>query len=130
MKISATQLAEAIGEVGIDYTRGVSEHTICKQHRLLEEVVFEAQDLNKPVVIHCQGGKVERNTTLDCLTILWAILPKAYPVYVHCFMGVFQDFKWWLQELPNVVFSFMGSLLQPQKCHPELMNVLSSMDLG
>ena len=58
MKISATQLAEAIGEVGIDYTRGVSEHTICKQHRLLEEVVFEAQDLNKPVVIHCWGGKV------------------------------------------------------------------------
>ena len=29
----------AIGEVGIDYTRGVSEHTI-KKHCLLEEVVF------------------------------------------------------------------------------------------
>ena len=50
--------AVAIVEVGIDYTRGVSEHTIRKQHHLLEEVVFEAQDLNKPVVIHCWGGKV------------------------------------------------------------------------
>ena len=51
--------AVAIGEVGINYTRGVSEHTIRKQHRLLEEVVFEVCDLNKPVVIHCRGGKIE-----------------------------------------------------------------------
>ena len=85
--------------------------------------MFEAQDLNKPVVIHCRGGKVKRNVTLDCLTILWAILPKTYPVYVHCFMGGFQDFKWWLQAFPNVVFGFNGSLLQPKK-------VVASMDLG
>ena len=75
--LARMERAVAIGEVGIDYTRGVSEHTIRKQHRLLEEVVFEARDLNKPVVIHCRGGKVERNATLDCLTILRAILsPK------------------------------------------------------
>ena len=92
--------------------------------------MFEAQDLNKPVVIHCQGGKVERNATLDCLTILRAILPKTYPVYVHCFMGGFQDFKRWLQAFPNVVFGFNGSLLQPKKRHPELIKVVASMDLG
>ena len=104
--LARMERAVAIGEVGIDYTRGVSEHTIRKQHRLLEEVVFEAHDLNKPVVIHCRGGKVERNATLDCLTILRAILPKTYPVYVHCFTGGFQDFKRWIQAFPNVVFGF------------------------
>ena len=122
--------AVAIGEVGIDYTQGVLEHTIHKQHHLLEEVVFEACNLNKPVVIHCRGGKVERNATLDCLTILRAILPKTYPIYVHCFTGGFQDFKRWLQAFPNVVFGFNGSLLQPKKRHPELIKVVASMDLG
>ena len=92
--------------------------------------MFEARDLNKPVVIHCRGGKVERNATLDCLTILWAILPKTYPVYVHCFTGGFQDFKRWLQAFPNVVFGFNGSLLQPKKHHPQLIKVVASMDLG
>ena len=92
--------------------------------------MFEARDLNKPVVIHCRGGKVERNATLDCLTILRAILPKTYPVYVHCFTGGFQDFKRWLQAFPNVVFGFNGSLLQPKKRHPELIKVVASMDLG
>ena len=122
--------AVAIGEVGIDYTRGVSEYTIQKQHRLLEDVVFEARDLNKPVVIHCRGGKIERNATVDCITILRAILPKTFPVYVHCFTGGLQDLKRWLQAFPNVVFGFTGALLQPQKCHPELMKVVSSVDLG
>ena len=128
--LARMERAVAIGEVGIDYTRGVSEHTIRKQHRLLEEVVFEARDLNKPVVIHCRGGKVERNATLDCLTILRAILPKTYPVYVHCFTGGFQDFKRWIQAFPNVVFGFNGSLLQPKKRHPELIKVVAAMDLG
>ena len=128
--LARMERAVAIGEVGINYMRGVSEHTIHKQHRLLEEVVFEARDLNKPVIIHCQGGKVERNATLDCLKILRAILPKTYPVYVHCFMGGFQDFKRWLQAFPNVVFGFNGSLLQPKKRHPELIKVVASMDLG
>ena len=128
--LARMERAVAIGEVGIDYTRGVSEHTIRKQHRLLEEVVFEARDLNKPVIIHCRGGKVKRNATLDCLTILWAILPKTYPVYVHCFTGGFQDFKRWLQAFPNVVFGFNGSLLQPKKRHPELIKMVASMDLG
>ena len=55
---------------------------------------------------------------------------KTYPVYVHCFTGGFQDFKQWLQAFPNVVFSFTGSLLHPQKHHPKLMKVVSSIDLG
>ena len=129
--LARMERAVAIGEVGIDYTRGVSEHTIRKQHRLLEEVVFEAHDLNKPVVIHCRGGKVERNATLDCLMILWAILPKNLSHLRPLFSrGGFQDFKRWIQVFPNVVFGFNGSLLQPKKRHPELIKVVASMDLG
>ena len=45
--------AVAIGEVGVDYTRGVTEGGIRKQHRLLEEVTQIAYKLGKPMVIHC-----------------------------------------------------------------------------
>ena len=60
----------------------------------------------------------------------WTILPKTYPIYVHCFMGGFQDFKRWPQAFPNVVFGFNESLLQPKKHHPELIKLVASMDLG
>ena len=122
--------AVAIGEVGIDYTRGVREGTIRKQHHLLEEVTHMAQELGKPLVVHCRGGEVERNATMDCLTILRTILPKSYPVYVHCFTGGVQDYKKWLQAFPNAVFGFTGALLHPKKRHPELSKVVAAMDLG
>ena len=73
---------------------------------------------------------MERNATIDYLGILRQILPKEYPVYVHCFTGGFQDFKQWLQAFSNVVFGFTGALLHPKKCHPELVKVVASMDLG
>ena len=122
--------AVAIGEVGIDYTRGVHEGTIRKQHRLLEEVTSTALELGKPLVIHCRGGNVERSATLDCLAILRLILPKSYPVYVHCFTGGLQDYRRWIQAFPTVVFGFTGALLHPQKRHPKLLKVAAAMDLG
>ena len=125
-KLARMKNAVAIGEVGVNYTRGVTE----KQHCLLEEVTTEAWELNKLLVVHCRGGKVERNATIDCLGILRQILPKGYPVYVHCFTGGFQDFKQWLQAFSNIVFGFTGALLHPKKCHPELVKVVALMDLG
>ena len=71
-KLARMKNAVAIGEVGVDYTRGVTE----EQHGLLEEVTIKAWELNKPLVVHCRGGKVERNATIDCLGILRQILPK------------------------------------------------------
>ena len=110
--------AVAIGEVGIDYMQGVSEHTIHKQHHVLEEVVYETRDLNKPVVIHCRRGRVERNATLDCLTIVRAILPQNLSHLCTLFHGGFQDFKQWLQAFLNVVFGFTGSLLTHKNVTP------------
>ena len=110
--------------------RGVREGTIRKQHRLLEEVTQMAQELGKPMVIHCRGGDVERNATMDCLAILRAILPKSYPVYVHCFIGGIQDYRKWIQAFLKAVFGFTGALLHPQKWHPELLKVAAAMDLG
>ena len=122
--------AVTIGEVGIDYTQGVGEGMIRKQHRLLEEVTQMAQELGKQMVIHCHGGDVERNAMMDCLVILSAILPKSYPVYVHCFTGGIQDYQKWIQAFLNAVFGFTGALLHPQKWHPELLKVAAAMDLG
>ena len=73
---------------------------------------------------------MERSATMDCLVILRTVLPKSYPVYVHCFMGGLQDYRKWIQAFPNAVFGFTGALLHHQKCHPELLKVVAAMDLG
>ena len=129
-KLVVSDQAVAVGEVGLDYTRGVPDGVIRKQHRLLQEVTQMAFDLNKPMVIHCRSGDIERNATVDCLTILRQILPRSYPVYVHCFTGGFEDFKRWIQAFPNAVFGFTGALLHPKKRHPELVKVVASLDMG
>ena len=36
----------------------------------------------------------------------------------------------WVQAFPACVFGFTGTLLDPRKCHPELLKVVASMDLG
>ena len=110
--------AVAIGEVRVDYTQAVSEHTIRKQHYLYEKAAQQVRELNKPVVVHCRGGDIEQNATLDCITLKREVLPKAYLIYVVLAASLSQCHLWVQQMVATA-----------KKHHPELIKVVASMDL-
>ena len=122
----------AIGEVGLDYTRGVTADNIKKQYWCLAATVERALGLNKPLVVHCRGGKnlYNRSATLDCITILQQILPKTFPVCVHCFTGGKADYQQWMRAFPSYMFGFTGAILHPKKRHHDLLEVICAIDIG
>ena len=91
-----------------------------------------AVELKKPLVIHCHGGWNVNNRCAmdDCIHILQQVVPKSFPVYVHCFTGGKCDYQKWLQSFHSCVFGFTGILLNPKEHHHELLSVVESMDLG
>ena len=102
------------------------------QHRLLLATALVAVKLKKPLVIHCCCGWNVNNqcATDDCIHILQQILPKSFPVYIHCLTGGKCDYQKWLQSFHSCVFGLTGALLDPKKHHHELLSVIGSMDLG
>ena len=103
-----------------------------KQHWCLAATVKRALGLNKTLVVHCRGGKnhYNRSATLDCITILQQILPKTFPVYVHCFTGGKADYQQWMKAFPSCMFWFTGAILHPKKRHHELLEVICAINLG
>ena len=65
----------------------------------------------------------------DCIHILQQVVPKSFPVYIHCFTGGKNDYQKWLQSFHSCVFGFTGTLLDPERHHHELLSVVGSMDL-
>ena len=123
----------AIGEIGLDYTRGISSHAIQKQCQLFRLSIQVAISLNKLIVIHCRGRKNCDNcdATDDCIKILQhSLCDPYYPIYVHCFTGGISDYIKWVQAFPACMFGFTGALFNSRKHHPELLQVVASMDLG
>ena len=108
--------AVAIGEVRVDYTQAVSEHTIWKQHYLFEKVAQQVRELNKPVVVHYRGGDIEQNATLDCITLKREVLPKAYLIYVVVGASLSQCCLWVQQMVATA-----------KKHHPELIKVVAML---
>ena len=106
---------------------------IQKQHQLFALSFQLTMSLNKPIIIHCRGGKNrdDHDATDDCINILQQSLRNPYyPIYVHCFTGGVSNYMKWVQAFPVCVFRFTGTLLDPRKHHPELLKVVASMDLG
>ena len=69
-KLAESPQVAAIGEIGLDCTRGISSYTIQKQYQLFRLSIQVAMSLNKLIVIHCRGGK---NHIIYC-SILFVIL--------------------------------------------------------
>ena len=132
-KLGNSPQVAAIGEIGLDYTRGISSHVIQKQYQLFGLSIQVAMSLNKLIVIHCRGGQNHdnHNATDDCINILQhSLCDPYYPVYIHCFTGGISDYMKWVQAFPSCMFGFTGALLDPRKHHPELLKVVALMDLG
>ena len=132
LQVTECHQCVAIGEVGLDYTRDVTEDNIKKQYWCLAATVERAPGMNKPLVVHCRGGKniYNRSATLDCRTILQQILPKTFPVYVHCFTGRKADYQQWMKAFPSYMCGYTGAILHPKKRHHELLKVICAIDIG
>src|SRR3989344_4051555 len=91
-KLSQDPKVVAIGECGLDYYR-LEEDTKQKQKEVFEGQIALAQEINKPLMIHC------REAFNDLISILKS---KGGPGIVHFFSGTTEDAK----ELMDLGFSF------------------------
>jgi len=107
--------AVAVGEVGLDFTtacrcKAAHNREKCKegkiegQHRFLEKTLKLADQLGKPVVIHCRDdgdGTAAKGVLQSFVTLNLTHLK----VQRHCFIGDFQELESWSSTLPNCLFS-------------------------
>ena len=98
----------AIGEFGLDHS--VRD----KEWAAQNEVVREMKKRIRPhhiVVIHCRSMRHDSGLEVNALLIsLLHGLPKTQAVHVHAFMGTPLIAQLWIEEFPNVHFSFNRSV--------------------
>ena len=71
-------MIRAIGDIGLDYHRRLSEEAKRNQRMAFKRMILLAVELSKPVVIHC--GDAEE----DLFTVLRWFLPREWKVNFHC----------------------------------------------
>ncbi len=81
----------AVGEIGLDYYDGISEEEKDKQKQVFIEQVELAQQMNKPVSIHCRKAYddlIELLTMFSagCAHCSHSCSPELRGI-IHCFMG-------------------------------------------
>lgn len=98
-KLAADSKVVAIGECGLDYYR-LGEETKQKQKAAFLKQIELAQEVKKPLMIHC------RNAFADVINILQSTTYKLQPSIVHFFTGTIEDAKKLLDL--DFFFSFGG----------------------
>lgn len=79
----------AVGEIGLDYFYDFSPREA--QRRVFAAFLDFAQDIGKPVVIHC------RNAFQDCYDIVRAHLAPNFPLLIHSFADTPAEAEKWLE---------------------------------
>ena len=90
---------KAVGEIGLDYSRGVSSVEREQQKMVLHDFLRVAVETQKPVVIHC------REAIADCFKICRRVLPKRWKIHLHCFTGSVNEAQEWCLHFSN---TFLG----------------------
>ncbi|XP_038079456.1 3'-5' ssDNA/RNA exonuclease TatD-like [Patiria miniata] len=78
----------ALGEVGLDYSRG-NERSKAVQQSVFRQLLRTAVELSKPVVLHC------REANDECLEIVSEILPQQWKIHLHCFINNWKTVQQW-----------------------------------
>ena len=103
----ATCLASrwAIGEVGLDFSRGTEAHHAA-QHSFLSEVVGQRQ--TQPLVIHLRGNSQDPHSSRPLHLLLEIFrdrgLPHYTPVQLHCFQGTVEEVNLALRSRHFILF--------------------------
>lgn len=99
-ELAANPRVVAIGECGLDYYR-LSQDTRIKQRTVFEQQIALAQEVKKPLMIHC------RSAFGDLIPLLGAYAPsRISPGIIHFFTGSVADAKVLLER--GFSFSFGG----------------------
>ncbi|CAG5131420.1 unnamed protein product [Candidula unifasciata] len=85
----------ALGEIGLDYSGTFHQHAEIQQMVLRKQLQI-AMEMNLPLVIHC------RDAYDDCLAILMEMVPREWPIHLHCFCGSPETANIWLQTFTNL----------------------------
>ncbi|BFY97779.1 hypothetical protein BsWGS_00819 [Bradybaena similaris] len=85
----------ALGEIGLDYSGTFHRHAET-QKTVLRKQLQMAIEMKLPLVIHC------RDAYDDCLTILMEMVPRSWPIHLHCFCGNSETANIWLKTFPNL----------------------------
>ena len=99
----------AIGEIGLDYYRNLSEPEI--QKKVFKELMEVAQDLDKPVIIH------NRDADADTLEII-GNYPSVQGV-AHCFSSTLETAQAFLEM--GYYISFSGNITYKNSHLPEIV---------
>lgn len=79
----------AVGEIGLDYFYDFAPREA--QRRVFARFLDFAQELDKPIVIHC------RQAFRDCLDIVRAHLAPGFPFLIHSFADTPAEAEQWLE---------------------------------
>ena len=104
----------ALGEVGLDFSRGPSERTRQVQKNMLHQVLQMAVERDLPIVLHCRGGE-EESAVGQCLRIFEGVVSRGHAIHFHCYMGTLREAQLWLNSFPNTRFGFTGAVLRSQE---------------
>lgn len=110
----------AIGEIGLDYYRMYVEKE--KQQDTFKKMLFLANELKKPVIIH------NRDANEDCINIMDSIVGKGkgYGGIFHCFSGGQDVIDWALDN--DFYISYAGQVTY--KSAEDLRKSLKKIDLN
>jgi TatD DNase family protein len=118
----------AAGEIGLDYCRGRSDKERSNQRSLLGKILPSIVSARLPVVLHCRNAiEEEISAHHDCIAILERVLPRLWPIYIHCFNGSVDEARLWLRAFPMARFGISSILLQ-HRAHPDLKTVVQRLD--
>lgn len=83
-QLAQNPVVRAIGEVGLDFARGANEMTRAKQIEDLKRWITIAQNIRKPLVIHCRGE-------YDLFIETVHGIQNLPPFVAHCFVGTIEQ---------------------------------------
>ena len=95
-----------IGEIGLDKQQKHRPY-LPQQLRYLTEALEYAQRNNLPVVLHCVKAFHELKDILA--------KSESLTVYLHGYMGSFQQIEWFLRSVHTVYFGFSGRVVRSPK---------------
>ena len=108
----------ALGEVGLDYSRGPSRRERERQENTLVGLVKLLSSPLQVLVLHCRDQESRGRdycqvgrpiSALErCLELLSPYLPRTQRIHLHCFKGSSGLVNAWLGRFPNTHFGFTG----------------------
>jgi len=113
MSLARHSRCKAIGEIGLDFHKSCSAITKQLQINILTFCLNVARQYSKPIVLHLRHGRdLSVSPYLEVLHLMHQNYSGA-PVYLHSFLGTWEEAQKWLKFSGRVMFGFCPAALRP-----------------